>query len=77
MKIKYRRSTWITVALLIYVTATAIYLLPHNLMETSKERIYTLIASYVIVVLLCLILRKKENAHKQKENDNNTNQLKQ
>jgi hypothetical protein len=76
MKIKYRRSTWITVALLIYVTATAIYLLPHNLMETSKEKIYTLIVSYVIVVVLCLVLRKKENVHKQKEN-NNTNQLKQ
>ena len=71
MKIKWRRSTWIMLALLIYVTATAIYLLPHNLLETSKEKLFTLIASYIIVILLWLVLRRKENIARQKKLENN------
>lgn len=64
MKIKkYRRSTWIVTALLIYITATAVYILPHNLMETSLEKLCTLLASYVIAFLLWAVLRKKESRH--------------
>jgi hypothetical protein len=73
MKIKWRRSTWLTLALLIYVTATAIYVLPHNLMETSKEKLFTLIASYIIVILLWIILRHKENAIRNKKKENSIN----
>ncbi len=62
---KYRRSTWIVAALLIYITATAIYILPHNLIETSVEKICTLFFSYIIAFILWIVLRKKENKHKQ------------
>ncbi len=66
MKIKRcRRSTWIVVALIIYITVTAIYILPHNLIETSLEKIGTLFFSYVIAFILWIVLRKKENKHKR------------
>lgn len=66
MKIKKcRRSTWIVAALLIYITATAIYILPHNLIETSVEKICTLLFSYIIAFILWMVLRKKENKHKR------------
>jgi len=66
MKIKKcRRSTWIVAALLIYITVTAIYILPHNLIETSVEKICTLFFSYIIAFILWVVLRKKENKHKR------------
>lgn len=66
MKIKkWRRSTWIVAALLIYITVTAIYILPHNLIETSVEKICTLLFSYIIAFILWIVLRKKENKHKR------------
>lgn len=70
MKIKLRRSTWIMIALLVYVSATAVYVLPHNLLETSKEKLFTLIASYIIVIILGIVLRKKENRHLQQTKNN-------
>lgn len=70
---KYRRSTWIVLALLVYITATAIYVLPHNLMETSVEKLLTLLFSYVIAFLLWVVLRKKENKHREAENENSIN----
>lgn len=62
---KCRRSTWIVAALLIYITVTAIYILPHNLIETSVEKICTLFFSYIIAFILWVVLRKKENKHKR------------
>jgi cytosine/uracil/thiamine/allantoin permease len=70
---KYRRSTWIVLALLVYITATAIYVLPHNLMETSMEKLCTLFFSYVIAFLLWIVLRKKENKHHQASNEKSIN----
>lgn len=64
---KYRRSTWIFIAMLVYVTGTAIYVLPHNLIETSFEKTITLFVSYVISFLLWLLLRRKENIHRKNE----------
>lgn len=61
---KYRRSTWISVAMFVYVTCTALYLLPHNIMETSKEKWFSVILSYLIVLILWRILRRKENSSK-------------
>lgn len=57
---KIRKSTGLTLALLIYVSATAAYFLPRNSEISSAEKYITVVASYVIVLLLWLVLRKKE-----------------
>ena len=57
---KFKKSTGLTVALLIYVSATAAYFLPRNTEISNTEKYITVIASYVIVLVLWLVLRKKE-----------------
>ena len=57
---RFKKSTLITVALLIYVTATAIYLVPRNHEISGTEKALTVIASYIIVFTLWIVLKKKE-----------------
>jgi len=57
---KVKKSTGLTVALLIYVSATAAYFLPRNTEISPAEKYVTVAASYLIVLLLWLVLRKKE-----------------
>ena len=52
---KFKKSTGLTVALLIYVSATAAYFLPRNTEISNTEKYITVIASYVIVLVLSLI----------------------
>ena len=59
---KFKKSTGLTVALLIYVSATAAYFLPRN----------TEIASYVIVLVLWLVLRKKEELQRKRREEDRT-----
>ena len=69
---KFKKSTGLTVALLIYVSATAAYFLPRNTEISNTEKYVTVIASYVIVLALWLVLRKKEELQrKRREEDNN------
>ena len=65
---KVKKSTWVTVALLIYVSATAAYLLPRNHEVSDTEKYLTLAASYVIVLVLWLVLRKKEQMQQRRAN---------
>jgi len=51
---KLKKSTGLTVALLIYVSATAAYFLPRNTEISNTEKYVTVIASYVIVLALWL-----------------------
>jgi len=44
---KLKKSTGLTVALLIYVSATAAYFLPRNTEISNTEKYVTVIASYV------------------------------
>lgn len=60
MRKKIKKSTGLTVALLIYVTSTAAYFLPRNTEISLTEKYVTVAASYVIVLVLWLVLRKKE-----------------
>ena len=60
MRKKIKKSTGLTVALLIYVSATAAYFLPRNTEISTSEKYITVAASYVIVLVLWLVLRKKE-----------------
>ena len=73
---KVRKSTWVTVALLIYVSATAAYLLPRNTEMGDTEKNLTLAASYVIVFVLWLVLRKKEKLQQERKEREHYDNLK-
>ncbi|MEL5894941.1 hypothetical protein AAE250_15785 [Bacteroides sp. GD17] len=70
MKKKIKKSTGLTIALLIYVSATAAYFLPRNTEISNTEKYVTVTVSYVIVLVLWLVLRKKEQLQqKRREED--------
>ena len=61
---KLKKSSALSLALLVYITATAAYFLPRNTEISVTEKYLTVVASYVIVLLLWLVLRKKERMKK-------------
>ena len=71
---KFKKSTGLTVALLIYVSATAAYFLPRNTEISNTETYVTVIASYVIVLVLWLVLRKKEELQRKRREEDRTEQ---
>ena len=71
---KFNQSTGLTVALLIYVSATAAYFLPRNTEISNTEKYITVIASYVIVLVLWLVLRKKEELQRKRREEDRTEQ---
>ena len=71
---KFKKSTGLTVALLIYVSATAAYFLPRNTEISNTEKYITVIASYVIVLVLWLVLRKKEELQRKRREEDRTQQ---
>ena len=66
---KLKKSTGLTVALLIYVSATAAYFLPRNTEISNTEKYVTVIASYVILLALWLVLRKKEELQRKRREE--------
>ena len=66
---KLKKSTGLTVALLIYVSATEAYFLPRNTEISNTEKYITVIASYVIVLALWLVLRKKEELQRKRREE--------
>lgn len=66
---KLRKSTGLTLALLIYVSATAAYFLPRNTEISNLEKYLTVAASYVIVFALWLVLRKKEELQRRRREE--------
>lgn len=71
---KFKKSTGLTVALLIYVSATAAYFLPRNTEISNTEKYITVIALYVIVLVLWLVLRKKEELQRKRREEDRTEQ---
>ena len=71
---KFKKSTGLTVAMLIYVSATAAYFLPRNTEISNTEKYITVIASYVIVLVLWLVLRKKEELQRKRREEDRTEQ---
>ena len=69
---KFKKSTGLTVALLIYVSATTAYFLPRNTEISDTEKYVTVIASYVIVLVLWLVLRKKEELQRKRREEDRT-----
>lgn len=53
----------------IYVSATAAYFLPRNTEISNTEKYVTVIASYVIVLALWLVLRKKEELQRKRREE--------
>lgn len=66
---KIKKSTGLTVALLIYVSVTAAYFLPRNTEISNTEKYVTVVASYVIVFVLWLVLRKKEQLQRKRREE--------
>ena len=57
---KIKKSIVLSLVLLVYITAMAIYFLPRNTEIGTTEKYVTVIASYLIVLLLWLVLLYKE-----------------
>lgn len=68
---KIRKSTGVALAFLIYVSVTAAYLLPRNTEVSLTEKIITVVVSYVIVLLLWLVLRKRNKCVNAAKKTNN------
>ena len=66
---KFKKSTWVPLALLVYTTAMAIYFLPKNSEISDTEKWVTFGASYVIVGLLWYVLRLKEKRMEQRNKE--------
>lgn len=66
---KFKKSNVLCIALFIYVTAMAIYLLPRNTAESNLEKYGTVAFSYLIVLALWFVLRKKERMAEQRKRD--------
>lgn len=72
---KLKKSTWVTLALLIYVSVTAA-LLPRNTEVSDTEKYITLAISYVIVFILWLVLRQKEKLQQRRREEEHYTNLK-
>ena len=68
---KIKKSTGLTLALLIHVSATAAYFLPRNTEISDTEKYVTVAASYLIVFVLWLVLRKKEALQRKRFEEDN------
>ena len=69
MKGKVKKPVRLTLALFIYVTAMAVYFLPRNTEIGSTEKYVILGVSYVIVLVLWFVLRKKEEMRERRKED--------
>ena len=70
MKRKIRKSTWLSLALFAYMTIMALYFLPKNTELDTTRKWLTLGAGYLIVLVLWLVMRKKENMRSKHWDDN-------
>ena len=74
---RFKKSTSITIALFIYVSATAFYFFSLNTVISDTAKYVPVEASYIIVFILWLVLRKKEDLQrKRREEDEKYNNTK-
>lgn len=57
---KVKKSTWLILALVVYVSGMGIYFLPKNTEMSSTEKILTMAFAYLIVGALWYFTRRKE-----------------
>ena len=60
---KYKKSTWLPVALFIYTTIMAVYFIPRNTEIGNAEKYVTIGVSYLIIALLWIVLRTVSYTH--------------
>ena len=70
MKRKIRKSTWLSLALFAYMTIMALYFLPKNTEIDTTRKWLTVLVGYLIVLVLWLVMRKKENMRRKHWDDN-------
>ena len=68
---KIKKSTGLTLALLMDVSASAAYFLPRNTEISDTEKYVTVAASYLIVFVLWLGLRKEQALQRKRFDDDN------
>ena len=66
---KFKKSTWMPLALLVYTTGMALYFLPKNSEVSDTEKWVTFGASYLIIGLLWIVLRAKEKRMEQRNKE--------
>ena len=66
---KFKKSTWMPLALLVYTTGMALYFLPKNSEVSNTEKWVTFGASYLIIGLLWIVLRAKEKRMEQRNKE--------
>ena len=66
---RIKKSVWLPLVLLVYISATAVYLLPKNTTISTSEKYWTIAGGYVIVGVLWLVLRYKEKLHARAEEE--------
>ena len=66
---KFKKSTWLPLALLIYTTGIAACFLPKNTEISDTEKWVTFGASYGIIALLWYVLRLKEKRLEQRNKE--------
>lgn len=66
---KLKKSNWLCLVFLIYVTIMAVYLLPRNTEISTTEKYVTVTVSYAIVGLLWVVLRKKEKLAEERKKE--------
>lgn len=69
MKRKYKKSRVLPLILFVYTTAMAIYFLPQNTEISQLKKWCTVVASYLIILLLGYVLRKKEQLAAKREQE--------
>ena len=69
---KIKKSTGLMLALFIYVSATAAYLLPRNTGVSTIEKYLTVGGTYLVIFFLWLVLKKKEQMQENRKNDSLT-----
>ena len=69
MKKKVRKSTWVALAFFMYISATAIYLLPRNGELNGTEKWLTVACAYIVVALLWWTLRNREKLKEREEKE--------
>ena len=68
---KFKKASGLKLALPTYVSATAASFLPPNTDISDTEKYVTVAASYLIVLVLCLVLRQKEALERKRFEEDN------
>lgn len=64
---KMNKTVWLPLALFVYISATAAYLLPRNTEVSVTEKFLTVGFAYLIVLALWLVLRQKDKIRRRRE----------